>query len=67
MNSGSGKIAEFALQGSTLLKRCYAIDFLKNVLLRQLILGTFSEKILWWSLFIVDVQSVHCRLATLLK
>ena len=67
VNSGFGKIAEYARQGSTLSKRFYTINILKNVLLKQLIFGTFSEKNLWWSLFIEDVQSVHCRLTTLLE
>ena len=34
---------------------------------KQLVFGRFFEKNLWWSLFIVDVSCVHCRLATLLK
>ena len=34
---------------------------------KQLVFGTFFEKNLWWSLLIVDVWCVHCRLATLLK
>ena len=38
------KIAEFALQGRTLLKRCYIVNFLKNFLLTPLVFGIFSEK-----------------------
>ena len=67
VNFGFGKIAECALEGRTLLKRCYTIDFLKNVLLKQLVFGTFSTKNLWRSLLIVDVHYEHYRLATLLK
>ena len=58
VNSDFGKSASCALQGRTLLKQCYTISILKNVFLRRLVFGTFSEK---------NVQSVHCRLATLLK
>ena len=42
-NSSFGKSAGCALQGRTLLKRCYTINFLKNVLLRKLVFGTISE------------------------
>ena len=58
VNYGFGKSAGCALQGHTLLKRCYTLNFLKNVLLRKLVFGIISEN---------NVQSVHCRLATLLK
>ena len=47
VNSDLCKIAGCPLQSRTLLKHCYTINFLKNILLRQLVLGTFSEKNLW--------------------
>ena len=53
VSSGFGNSAGCALLGRTLLKRCYTINFLKNVLLRKLVFGTTSEN---------NVQSVHCRL-----
>ena len=43
VNSGYGKIASCKQQGRALLKRCYTINILKNVLLRQLV----SEKNLY--------------------
>ena len=58
VNSGYGKIASCTQQDSASSKLCYTINILKNVLLRQLV----SEKNLSWSLFIVGVQSGHCRL-----
>ena len=57
-NSGYGKGAGCAFKGRTLLKRCYTINFLKNILLIKLVFGTFSEN---------NMQFAHCRLATLLK
>ena len=47
------------LQRCTLLKHCCTI--------RQVVFGTFSENNLWWSQFIVDMQSIQCRIAALLK
>ena len=58
VNSGFGKSAGCALQGCTLFKQCYTINFLKNVLLRKLDFGTIPEN---------NVESVHCGSATLLK
>ena len=58
VNSGFGKSAGRALQGRTLFKQCYNINFLKKFLSRKLVFGTISVN---------NVQSVHCRLSTLLK
>ena len=58
INSVFGKSAGCALQGRTLLKQCYTRNVLKNVLLRKLVFGTISKN---------NVQSAHCKLATLLK
>ena len=54
----------FCWKEVSILKRCYTRNFLKNVLL---VFRPFSENNLWWSLFKIDLQSVHCRLETLLK
>ena len=51
VDSGFSKIAGCAPERRTLSKPCCVINFLKNVLLRQLFFGTFSENNLWWSLF----------------
>ena len=34
---------------------------------KQLVLDTYSKNSLWWALFIVKLQSEHCRFVTLLK
>ena len=60
------KVIGFA--GSTLLKHWSAIDlFVKIFFLRKLAFDTYSEKDLWRSLFIEDLQSVNCKHVTLLK
>ena len=49
---------------AALLKSWYIIDFFLDIFLKQVVFGTNSEKNLWWSLFIVELHSVHHRLAT---
>ena len=44
-----------------------SLTFLKIFFLIQLVFGTYSWKYLWWVLFIVKLQSEHCRLVTLPK
>ena len=62
------KLASVYDRATTLLKRWSTIGFfLKTFFLRQLVFGTYSKKNVRWSLFIVELQSVHCSLVTLLK
>ena len=58
VNSAFGKSVGCALQGRALLKQCYTRNILKNAILRKLVFGTIYEN---------NVQSAHCKLATLLK
>ena len=60
LNSGFAKIVGWALQGCTLLKRSYTINLLKNVILRQLVFGTFFEKNQLWTMSIVYSRYAVC-------
>ena len=61
------KIASFVLQGLNLIKTFSIIDFFLKIFLRQLFFDTYWGKNLWWSFFIEELQSGHCKDTTLLK
>ena len=62
------KLRAVRCRAVTLFKCWHNIAFfLKKFFLRQLVFRTYSEKNLWSSRFIVELQSVQCRLATLLN
>ena len=68
LSSTFDKISGFVLQGLNFIKTFSIIDFfLKIFFLRQLLFDTYCGKNLWWSLFIEELQSGHCRHTTLLK
>ena len=61
------KIEGCALQGCTSIKLAHHWRFSQNILFNTTSFRYYSENNLWWVLFIVKLQSKHCRVAILLK
>ena len=60
------KLRVLQCRAPNFIKSYYTVNVFK-FFLRDLVFETFSEKNLWQSLLIVDLQSIYCRFATLLK
>ena len=61
------KIEGCVLQGCTSIKLAHHWRFSQNILFNTTSFRYYSKNNLWWVLFIVKLQSKHCRVVILLK